>query len=64
MMSTAMHAVGEVGERIKGGRSKIDWNDYNWPKVLSLYHFSLDELKEPHLPLVKRMYLLFKLMVG
>lgn len=43
---------GELSQK----KSKIDWNDFNWPPLIKVYHFSLDELKEPHLLMVKRMY--------
>ena len=38
--------------------SKIEWTDFNYPPGLRVIHFSLKELKEPHLPVVKRLFVL------
>ena len=39
-------------------KSRIDWNDFNYPPMFRFFHFSLSELREPHLPIVKRLWLI------
>ena len=67
-MNVGANMVNNAFERTKaqmaGPKSKIDWNDFNWPPFLRVVHFSLAELKDPHLPLVKMLYLIFLLNSG
>ena len=43
--------------------SKIDWEDYTYPPLLKLFHYKLDELREPHRPVVKQLFIIHLLQV-
>jgi len=38
-------------------KSKIDWEDYNFPPFIKIYHFSMDEIEEPEREIVSKLYL-------
>ena|SRR3990167_1411644 len=55
--------IGTAFEKTKADmtptKSKIDWNDFNWPPLIKIAHFSLQELREPHFAIVKKLYWLY-----
>jgi len=40
-------------------KSGIDWQDYNWPPMLRIVHFSLDELPDGSRKVVLKIYISF-----
>ena len=63
----AMDQVSKEFEKTKAQmttpKSKINWDDFNWPPFIRIAHFSLQELREPHFGIVKKYYWLLLLQV-
>jgi hypothetical protein len=44
-------------ESPKPGNSNVDWNDYNFPPLLKLFHFSLNDLVDPGRGVAKKIFI-------
>ena len=44
-------------------REPINWEDYNYPPYIRLFHYSTDHLKQPILRIVRFMHLSFSLII-
>ena len=40
----------------EGGEGPINWQNYNYPPLIRLVHYSTENLKQPHLGVAKKMH--------
>ena len=55
-MNMANNAFEKTKAQITAPKTSIDWNDFNWPPLIRVVHFTLAELKEPHWKIVRNLY--------
>ena len=39
-----------------GQEGPINWQNYNYPPIIKIVHYSTDQLREPHLGVAKKMH--------
>lgn len=42
--------------QMKDKQSKIEWNSYNWPPFVKMFHFNLEECEPEHESIVKKVH--------
>ena len=42
--------------RLASGKSKINWEDFNWPPCANYYHFDIDECDDETKPIIKKIH--------
>jgi len=40
-----------------GNKYKIDWTDFNFPPLIKIYHFNMEEIQEPEREVVSKLYI-------
>jgi hypothetical protein len=56
-------AKGTLNEFRGEKKGQIIWDDFNYPPFVRLIHYSLDELQDPIRSVVKKMHLVFLLVL-
>ncbi|CAD8194755.1 unnamed protein product [Paramecium octaurelia] len=48
----------------KPDQSEINWNDFNWPPLIKIFHFNLSELQDPQKSFVRLLYISYLFILG
>merc|ERR1712224_1058073 len=49
---------------MKEVQNKIEWNDYNWPPLIKMFHFKIEECESEYKSLVVRVHWSWRIMIG